>query len=456
MVAIIKPYYQEDRLKTIDSISYTVEDLILKDKVTQKDIDDSGKLVIGNNVCVIAYNEAGKEIYSSDSLGQLCMFDKEVEIEEEKFVIEKDPKKMIEILKNRSPLSMEISSTIIDKEMALYGRQIKANLANYYLLINTPLEPIESYVSFILNQYLYVAIIAVGISLVLAFVLSRRISKPIVDMKQEANKLAQGNYDASFKTNSYSEINELASTLDDATDKLSKINDLRKDLLANVSHDIKTPLTMIKAYAEMIKDISGDDPVKRNEHLDVIIKETDYLNRLVTDMSELSKLQTGNITLSKANFDLKQCVLDVIELLSQLMEEKNITLNTELVDVVIYADELKMSQVIYNFLSNAIKHSDENSLIEIKMIDDENTIRLEVIDHGEGIKEETLPYIWDRYYKVDKNFNRSVNSTGLGLAIAKAILEAHNARYGVESKYGEGSMFYFELDKDYDEQIEND
>ncbi|MDO4940775.1 MAG: HAMP domain-containing sensor histidine kinase [Erysipelotrichaceae bacterium] len=454
-MAIIKPYYQDDRLKTIDSISYTVEDLILKNKVTQKDIDDSGKLVIGNNVCVIAYNEAGKEIYSSDSLGQLCMFDKDIEIDNEHFVIEKDPQKMIEILKDRSPLSMEIPSTIIDKEMALYGRQIKANLANYYLLINTPLEPIESYVSFILNQYLYVAIIAVIIALVLAFFLSRRISKPIVDMKQEANKLAQGNYDASFKTNSYSEINELASTLDDATDKLSKINDLRKDLLANVSHDIKTPLTMIKAYAEMIKDISGDDPVKRNEHLDVIIKETDYLNKLVTDMSELSKLQSGSIVLTKANFDLKQCVLDVVELLSKLIEEKNITLNSDLVDVVIYADEIKMSQVVYNFISNAIKHSDDNGLIEIKMLDDENKIRLEVRDYGEGIKEDALPYIWDRYYKVDKNFNRNVNSTGLGLAIAKAILEAHNARYGVESKYGEGSMFFFELDKDYDEQLED-
>ena len=271
-------------------------------------------------------------------------------------------------------------------------------------------------------------------------------------MKDEANKLAQGNYDVQFRTDSFSEINDLASTLDDATEKLSKVNDLRKDLIANVSHDIKTPLTMIKAYAEMIKDISGEDPVKRDEHLNVIIQESDYLDRLVSDMSELSKLQSGVIEVNRDNFDLKKCVDNVVLLLSKAINEKNINLVMDLDDSVVYADEIKISQVIYNYLSNALKYSDDNSKIIIRSKADEEKVRLEVIDNGSGISEEALPYIWDRYYKVDKNFNRSVNSTGLGLAIAKAILEAHNAKYGVESTVGKGSTFWFELSKDYDEE----
>ena len=282
--------------------------------------------------------------------------------------------------------------------------------------------------------------------------LARRISLPIVKMKDEANKLAQGDYNARFETNSFSEINDLASTLDDATEKLSKVNELRKDLVANVSHDIKTPLTMIKAYAEMIKDISGDDPKKRNEHLDVILQETEYLNKLVTDMSELSKLQSGVIEINRDNFDLKECVNKVVLLLSQAISEKNIKLILDLDDCFVYADEIKLSQVIYNFLSNALKYSDADSKITVRIRDSEDKVRLEVIDNGNGISEEALPYIWDRYYKVDKNFNRSVNSTGLGLAIAKAILEAHKAHYGVESKLGEGSTFWFELDKDYENE----
>ena len=456
MIAFIKPYYQNDRIKTIGSISDTLEELLLKEKTTQKDIDNSGRLVMGNNVCTIIYNENGNDIYSSDSLGQLCMLDKEINIDNETIIIDKQPKKLIEILKGQSPLSVNIESEIIDKDMILYGKQIKTSLANYYLVINTPIEPVESYVNFILSQYSYVAVFVIIIALVLAFFLSKRISKPIVEMKKEAHKLAEGNYDAKFEVNSFSEINELASTLDDATDKLSKINDLRKDLLANVSHDIKTPLTMIKAYAEMIKDISGDDPEKRNEHLDVIIKETDYLDKLVTDMSELSKLQSGNIVINKSNFDLKQATLDVVELLAQLIEEKHINLELNLLDLVIYADEIKMSQVIYNFLSNAIKHSKDDGTIKINMVDSDDEIMYEVIDNGEGIKPEVLPYIWDRYYKVDKNFNRTVNSTGLGLAIAKAILDSHKAKYGVESTLGEGSRFYFVLNKDYDDEVEEE
>ncbi|MBQ6125455.1 MAG: HAMP domain-containing histidine kinase, partial [Erysipelotrichaceae bacterium] len=204
--------------------------------------------------------------------------------------------------------------------------------------------------------------------------------------------------------------------------------------------------------AEMIKDISGENPAKRNEHLDVIIKETEYLDKLATDMSQLSKLQSGVIELNRDNFDLKDCINKVVLLLSQAIHEKNVNLVLDLDDCVVYADETKISQVIYNFLSNALKYSDDDSTIIIREHADEEKVRVEVIDHGNGISEEALPYIWDRYYKVDKNFNRSVNSTGLGLAIAKAILEVHKAKYGVESVLNEGSTFWFELSKDYDEQ----
>lgn len=450
--ALIKPYYRNDRIKTIDTISNTIEQTLLKDNVTEKDIDSTAKLVVGNSACTIIYNENGKEIYSSDSLGQLCVFDKTINVNDDKFIIQDNPSKIIDIIKNQNPYTLNLQSEIADIDMILYGKQFKNNLANYYLIINTPLEPIESYIDFIMNQYLYIAIFIIIISVVVAFFLAKRISSPIIKMKNEANKLADGDYDVKFESNSFSEINDLATTLDDATGKLSQINDLRKDLVANVSHDIKTPLTIIQTYAEMIKDISGDNPEKRNEHLDVIINETEYLNKLVTDMSELSKLQSGIIEVKKDNFDLKECTNRVIELLKQVLNEKGITLKLNLDDCVIYADEIKMSQVIYNFLSNAIKHSNDNSEIIINIIDSENSVRLEVIDNGEGISEESLPYIWDRYYKVDKNFNRTVNSTGLGLAIAKAILEAHNAKYGVESKVNVGSKFYFELSKDYEEE----
>ena len=453
LVVLIKPYYRNDRMNTIDMISETIEKLLLKNDVNNNDIESAARTIIGNNVCAIIYNENGKSIYyPPDSLGELCMLDKKITVGDLSYNIKSEPEKMIELIKNDNPFYETIYSQYTGIEMLLYGKQLKTNLANYYLILNTPLEPVESYIDFIMNQYLYLAMIVILISLVLAFFLAKNISKPIIQMKNEANKLAQGDYDAKFETNSFSEINDLASTLDDATEKLSKVNDLRKDLIANVSHDIKTPLTMIKAYAEMIKDISGDDPLKRNEHLDVIIQESEYLDKLVSDMSELSKLQSGVIEINRDNVDMKECVERVVTLLSHAVEEKKVKLIVDCDDCVAYADEIKISQVIYNFLSNALKYSDENAEITVKVKDSENAIRVEVIDNGNGISKEALPYIWDRYYKVDKNFNRSVNSTGLGLAIAKAILEAHKAKYGVESELGKGSTFWFELSKDYEEE----
>jgi len=455
LVVLIKPYYRNDRINTIDLLSESIENLLLKENVSEADIDSVGRTIIGNNVCAIIFNEKGQNIYyPPDSLGQLCMLNKQITIGEMSFIIEKQPEYFIEMIHQNNPVSLPVNSLYTDTEMLLYGKQIQGNLANYYLILNTPLEPVESYIDFILNQYLYIAAIVIVIALIVALFLAQNISKPIIQMKNEANKLAQGDYDVSFRTDSFSEINDLASTLDDATDKLSKINDLRKDLVANVSHDIKTPLTMIKAYAEMIKDISGDNPVKRNEHLDVILQETEYLDKLVSDMSELSKLQSGVIEIRRDNFDLKHCTDNVVRLLSQAIKEKNVSLILDLDESVVYADEIKISQVIYNFLSNALKYSDDSSKITIRIRENEEWTRFEIEDHGNGISQEALPYIWDRYYKVDKNFNRSVSSTGLGLAIAKAILEAHKARYGVESKLNEGSTFWFELSKDYEEEEE--
>lgn len=451
LVVLIKPYYRDSQLNKIDTIASSIENNIVDNLPTENDIEETSKLVIGNNVCSLILNDNGISVYEKNALGEICIFNEDIEINGEIVNTEKNPTRIKKIL-DENELKVELVSAVSGYEMLLYGKKISTNLANYYLILNTPLEPVGSYVDFFMRQYMFITVAVIVIAILVAFYISRRITKPIVNMKKEANKLAEGNYDVKFKADSYSEINDLANTLDDAKERLSKVDELRKDLVANVSHDIKTPLTVIQSYAEMIKDISGNDPEKRREHLDVILQEVEYLNKLVSDMSEYSKMQAGLIELNKTNFDLRKCIKQVVTLLDKLIKEKNIKLRLHIKSVIIYADEMKISQVIYNFLSNAIKHSDNNSVIEINMFDSEDSIRVEVKDNGEGIQEEAIPYIWDRYYKVDKNFKRNSDSTGLGLAIAKAILEGHKAKYGVESKLGKGSTFYFELSKDYEQE----
>ncbi|MGN1405647.1 MAG: sensor histidine kinase [Erysipelotrichaceae bacterium] len=447
LLSMIKPYYRDSQLKTIDAISHTIETRLIDSKADEKAVEEMSRLVIDSNACMLIYNEQGRLIYQKNSIGEICQFQDKLNILSDEIVISKQPDKIIQILKNQD-LDLETVSEATGNAMMLYGKKISVNLANYYMLINVPLEPIESIISFIFRSYLILTLFVLAISFFVSLILSLRFTRPIIKMKEEANSLANGNYNVSFKTDSYTEINDLAATLDDATDKLSKIDELRKDLVANVSHDIKTPLTVIKSYAEMIEDISGDNPKKRNEHLHVIIKETEYLNKLVMDMQEYSKMQAGVIELNKENFDLSENIDEVIDLLSKLIEEREIKLIRNYESVIVYGDSMKISQVIYNFVSNAIKHSDKGTIIEINVFTDEEKVRLEVKDNGEGIPEEALPYIWDRYYKIDKNFARSETSTGLGLAIAKAILEAHGYKYGVNSKLDEGSLFYFEIKRE--------
>jgi len=244
----------------------------------------------------------------------------------------------------------------------------------------------------------------------------------------------------------------LATTLNYATQELGKMDELRKDLIANVSHDIKTPLTMIKAYAEMIKDLSGNNPIKRDEHLDVILAEVNHLDRLVNDMTQISQLQSSVLTIQDKEFDLVAMVHSTLKLVEGLIH--NNAIEVEIFspsEVWVHGDDVKIQQVIYNFVNNAIKHIGDDKKLEIQILL-EDRVRIEIIDHGDGISDEDLPYIWDRYYKIDKNYQRQTEGTGLGLAIASAILKSHHANFGAISKVGEGSTFWFELE--FAKQIE--
>ncbi len=447
--SLIKPYYRNNQIRTVREVSAEIKRFIIDENSNPESISKATQITVDNNVCVNIINDSGRVVYEADSLGSGCVFHASVKDIENSPVAMNDGRAMREyLLANSNEISINLNNERSRQEMVVYGQTIRANLGNFYIFVNSPLEPMDSIVEFFSQQYLLYTVIVVVIASVVSFLISRSLSEPIVRMQKEAEKLTHADYSAAFNGGAYTETKELAATLNGATDKLAQIDELRKDLIANVSHDIKTPLTSIKAYAEMIKDISGDIPAKREEHLDVIISEANYLNQLVSDMSELSKMQSGNYTLHAANFDLAMKIRDIIRNNMVLIDEAGLRVETHLPDLLtVYADETKIAQVIYNFLSNAIKHSPEGTVIEVTAYrkNDEETVRVEVRDHGEGISEADLPNIWDRYQKSSRSFSRSITSTGLGLAIVKAILDTHHARYGVESKLGEGSMFWFEL-----------
>ena len=233
--------------------------------------------------------------------------------------------------------------------------------------------------------------------------------------------------------------------LDNAKDEIQKVSDLRRDLVANISHDLRTPLTIVKSYAEMIRDLSGDNPEKRNEHLEVIIDETDRLSNLVNNLLELSKLESGNMELEISDFSVHEKVEDILSRYQLLVENEGYDI--EFIadeDRIISADEEKLDQVIYNFVNNAVNYCGENKTIHIRQINKPDVVRIEVIDKGKGISKELLPLIFDRYYR-DEKYKREVVGTGLGLSICKEILKKHDFAFGVQSEEGKGSTFWFEF-----------
>jgi len=281
------------------------------------------------------------------------------------------------------------------------------------------------------------------LALLLALFISRRVSKPIININASAKELAKGNYDINFDTKGYREIAELANTLNFAAVELGKTENLRRELIANISHDLRTPLTMIIGYAEVIRDLPGENTP---ENLQVIIEESRRLSSLVNDVLDISKLQSGTQEINLTSYNLTESVTNIIKRFSKLTEQEGykITYIND-GDVFVKADELKISQVIYNLLNNAITYTGADKTITVRQRCDNGKVRIEVIDTGDGIEPEKLNDIWDRYYKVDKKHKRAQIGTGLGLSIVKAILEQHNEKYGVQSTVGHGCMFWFEL-----------
>jgi len=318
----------------------------------------------------------------------------------------------------------------------------------YYLCIISPVPPIDSTKTVLRTQFVLISFIVFVLSLVVAQIISKKMSKPIIKLTKSAEKLAAGDLKVHFEGEEYTEIYQLASTLNFATNELSKLDDYRKDFIANVSHDLKTPLTIIKMYGEMIRDIAGESPEKQEAYSQQIIKEADWLSVMVNEILELSKLQSGNAEIVKTDVDLSLCLKDTLSSFEILSYRDGYIFETDVDDNIhIFGSEEFLRRILYNLISNAVNYTGDDKLIKISLKDLGSKIRFNVTDSGNGIPMDKLNNIWDRYYKSNEVHKRAVVGTGLGLSIVKNFLQLHSAVYGVKSKEGKGSTFWFEIKK---------
>lgn len=421
-VIFIDKFYELNKSSQIKDITYNIK-ISYKNDDIYTFID---KLAYEEDACIEVFNRYNTLYISNQSKG--CI-QNTYEYKKD-FINSNDNSKLYKLINPKHDNKILIRATKLDD--------------NTYLFVNASLEPLGTTVNILSNQLIIVSIIVLILALIIGYFISKKISKPIENITKSAKKMGSGGYDIDFNINSnIYEIDELANTLNYTEQELSKISTLQKELMANVSHDLKTPLTMIKGYAEMVRDLTYNNDDKRNEDLNIIIEESDRLTLLVNDILALSSIQATTLKIEK---------FDLIDLINQILKRYKIysvTKGYEFIfnspfKLIVKADKKRIEQVIYNLINNAINYTGSDNKVFINVIKND-IIRVEVTDTGIGISKDKIPYIWDKYYHSSNKHKRNVVGTGLGLSIVKSILESHNFNYGVETKKNNGTTFYFEI-----------
>lgn len=336
------------------------------------------------------------------------------------------------------------------------------------LILSSPLAAVNESTAIANRFFLFTGLITIVIGGIAVFFYARRFTKPILDLNDIAQRMSRLDFSKKYTVASGDEVGQLGSSinslsdqLDRAISELTEANDklrqdikherrldkMRKEFVSNVSHELKTPIALIQGYAEGLKLNINEDEENRNFYCDVIMDETEKMNRLVRDLLDLSQIESGNLKLEKTVFDVSAMVDYLLEKYKPILTEKELTLGMEKDEnISVYGDYARIEQVLINYLNNAINHVDDRRIIKVAVTNCGDKVRVSVFNSGQNIPGESIDKIWTSFYKVDKARTRAYGGTGLGLSVVKSILELHQNAYGVQNK-SDGVMFWFELDK---------
>lgn len=340
---------------------------------------------------------------------------------------------------------------------------------NTSFLIRMAVKSINESVSISMKFFLYVGIFVSVIGMIIAFIISGEFTKPILNLSNISREMSNLNFNVKYNVKSNDELGILGSNINELSDKLEatiidlkqanyelkndiaqkeKIDEMRKDFISNVSHELKTPIALIQGYAEGLSECVNDDEESREFYCEVIEDEANKMNKLVKNLLSLNQIEYGNSMLQYEKFNLTLVIKGVINKLDYLAKQKDIDINFIISDeYYVYADEFKIEEVITNYLTNALNHVDDNKVITVttELLNPEKKIKVSVFNSGQPIEESELENIWIKFYKVDKARTREYGGSGIGLSIVKAIMDAHNNKCGVIN-HNDGVEFWIELD----------
>lgn len=341
------------------------------------------------------------------------------------------------------------------------------------ILMRSNVESMQESVT-VANKFLiYAGLTSAFVISVIMFFVGRRFTRPILKLAELSKEMSELNFDVKYEAESKDEFDTLGKSMNVLSEKLertiselksannelqvdierkTRAEEVRKEFLSNVTHELKTPIALIQGYAEGLKDNINESPEEREFYCDVIIDEAAKMNTLVKKLLTLNQLEYGTAPLEFARFDLTAVIRAVLDSTEILAAQKEVSVSfSETEPVYVWADEYMVEEVLTNYISNAFHHADGEKRIEVKVVMNGDRVRISVFNTGAQIPEEDIDNIWIKFYKVDKARTREYGGSGIGLSIVKAIMEAHNRSYGVKN-HASGVEFWFELDHSAESQ----
>ncbi len=337
----------------------------------------------------------------------------------------------------------------------------------YSFIMRTPMESIRESVNISNRFFLYVGTIMIFLSGIVIWVITKKITRPILELTDISKRMIHLDFDAKYKGRTKNEfallgenINKLSDSLEGtiselktANNELKKdiekkeaIDEMRKEFLSNVSHELKTPIALIQGYTEGLQVGVNDDEESKDFYCEVIMDEAAKMNNMVQRLMSLNQLEFGNDTVAMERFDIVKMIQTYVQSAQILTSQKNIEVRLqEYQPIFVWADEFKIEEIFANYFSNAINHCSGKKVIDVKLEEKDKKVRVTVFNTGEPIPEDAISHVWEKFYKVDKARTREYGGSGVGLSIVKAIAESMNLDYGVKN-YTNGVLFWFELE----------
>lgn len=443
-------FYKSVTVSELEKIATEIDSGLKTDS-----LPDSIQSIIEKNDCeIFITDKKGHILITENSVSEMFFSYMGTDDPKEliKNVLDSDEERIAVVTRNQDvvPKLKHINAKQINKlfgertgtDHLVYAFRSEFNNEKVAVFIITALEPLQIISRTLIVQLSFVSVISIVLAVIIALWLSKQVSSPIEKLGKAARALETGNYNARFpySESAYREINDLSKALNSAVEELSKVDRFKSDIIANISHDLRTPLTMIIGYGEIMKDLPGE---KTEENIQIIIDEARFLTELVNDALDYSKFQSGTQVLTCEEFCLTDLIEEILLRYSKFREQDGYTIEfTSDAKACVCLDKIKISQAICNLVNNAINYAGPEKFILVRQTIRDDEVTIEVIDHGLGISKDQIDRIWERYSRPGEN-KRKIAGTGLGLAIVKSVFDLHGIQYGVESEIGKGSTFWF-------------